>query len=161
MGKRITIQDIADSLGVSRNTVSKALNNTGVLADATRDRILQKAAELGYKQFSYYPPLASIPKPENTALFAVAADTIQHFIIGFFAAQAGQLLIKIPRQFTGFRACEIEAADTGVQPFQTVEDQTVNRVTGGKCQTAEDVIIILAERIGIIIRFIFLTENFQ
>lgn len=52
MGKRITIQDIADSLGVSRNTVSKAINNTGVLADATRDKILQKAAELGYKQFS-------------------------------------------------------------------------------------------------------------
>lgn len=44
MGKRITIQDIADSLGVSRNTVSKAINNTGVLADATRDKILQKVS---------------------------------------------------------------------------------------------------------------------
>ncbi|MEY8534807.1 LacI family DNA-binding transcriptional regulator [Blautia pseudococcoides] len=81
MGKRITIQDIADSLGVSRNTVSKALNNTGVLADATRDRILQKAAELGYKQFSYYPPLASIPKPENCeiALFTRSMPNSSHF----------------------------------------------------------------------------------
>lgn len=53
MAGRVTIQDIADALGVSRNTVSKAINNTGILADATRDKILQKAVEMGYKQFSY------------------------------------------------------------------------------------------------------------
>lgn len=53
MASRVTIQDIADALGLSRNTVSKAINNTGVLADATRDKILEKAAEMGYKQFSY------------------------------------------------------------------------------------------------------------
>ncbi|MCM1025004.1 MAG: LacI family DNA-binding transcriptional regulator [Roseburia sp.] len=53
MAERVTIQDIANALGVSRNTVSKAINNTGVLADATREKILQKAAEMGYKQFSY------------------------------------------------------------------------------------------------------------
>ena len=51
--KKVTIQDIADELGVSRNTVSKAINNTGSLAEATRERILQKAVEMGYKQFSY------------------------------------------------------------------------------------------------------------
>lgn len=51
--KKVTIQDIADALGVSRNTVSKAINNSDGLADATRERILQKAVEMGYKQFSY------------------------------------------------------------------------------------------------------------
>lgn len=53
MAAKVTIQDIADALGVSRNTVSKAINNTGILADATRERVLKKAAEMGYKQFSY------------------------------------------------------------------------------------------------------------
>jgi len=53
MASKVTIQDIADALGLSRNTVSKAINNTGVLADATRERILAKAVEMGYKQFSY------------------------------------------------------------------------------------------------------------
>lgn len=51
--KKVTIQDIADELGISRNTVSKAINNADGLAEATRDRILQKAIEMGYKQFSY------------------------------------------------------------------------------------------------------------
>ena len=51
--KKVTIQDIADELGVSRNTVSKAINNAEGLAEATRARILQKAIEMGYKQFSY------------------------------------------------------------------------------------------------------------
>lgn len=51
--KKVTIQDIADELGISRNTVSKAINNAEGLAEATRERILQKAVEMGYKQFSY------------------------------------------------------------------------------------------------------------
>ena len=50
---KVTIQDIADELGISRNTVSKAINNAAGLAEATRERILQKATEMGYKQFSY------------------------------------------------------------------------------------------------------------
>lgn len=53
MGNRVTIQDIADELGLSRNTVSKALNNSDGLAESTRAQILQKAMEMGYKQFAY------------------------------------------------------------------------------------------------------------
>ena len=63
--KKVTIQDIADALGISRNTVSKAINNSEGLADATRERILQKAVEMGYKQFSYVASLSGsgIPRP--------------------------------------------------------------------------------------------------
>ena len=57
MKKKVTIQDIADALGISRNTVSKAINNSDGLADATREKILQKAVEMGYKQFSYVQTL--------------------------------------------------------------------------------------------------------
>ena len=55
MATKVTIQDIANELQLSGNTVSKAINNTGVLADATREKILRKAAEMGYKQFAYLP----------------------------------------------------------------------------------------------------------
>ena len=50
-------------LQLSRSTVSKAINNTGVLADATREKILRKAAEMGYKQFAYLP----LFQPESAA----------------------------------------------------------------------------------------------
>lgn len=67
MRKRVTIQDIADALGISRNTVSKAINNSDGLADATRERILQKATEMGYKQFSYITMVAqNLEQYENT-----------------------------------------------------------------------------------------------
>lgn len=58
MSNKVTIQDIADALGLSRNTVSKAINNTGVLANSTKEKVLQKAIEMGYKQFSY---ISSLP----------------------------------------------------------------------------------------------------
>lgn len=64
MGNRVTIQDIADELGLSRNTVSKAINNTGVLAEATRQRVLAKAIEMGYKQFTYLD-MASLKKEND------------------------------------------------------------------------------------------------
>ncbi len=60
MKKRVTIQDIADALGISRNTVSKAINNSDGLADATREKILQKAVEMGYKQFSYVAAVTAV-----------------------------------------------------------------------------------------------------
>ena len=60
MKKKVTIQDIAEELGVSRNTVSKAINNGAGLADATREKILKKAVEMGYKQFSYYHTMSAV-----------------------------------------------------------------------------------------------------
>lgn len=62
MAGKVTIQDIANELQLSRNTVSKAINNTGTLADATREKILRKAAEMGYKQFAYLPLFQEEPK---------------------------------------------------------------------------------------------------
>ena len=66
MSTKVTIQDIADALGLSRNTVSKAINNTGVLAESTRQKVLEKALEMGYKQFSYANSVADIKNPSFT-----------------------------------------------------------------------------------------------
>lgn len=88
MANRVTIQDIADALGISRNTVSKAINNTGVLADATREKVLKKAMEMGYKQFSYVTiadankPALSISAPKGNseiALFTTSFLGNSHF----------------------------------------------------------------------------------
>ena len=91
--KKVTIQDIADELGISRNTVSKAINNSDGIAEATRDRILQKAMEMGYKQFSYVnaffrpDPLSSLLEIPNNkgeiALLTSAFLTQSHFASTF------------------------------------------------------------------------------
>lgn len=46
---RVTIQDIADALNLSRITVSKVLNNSPYVSAETRDMVLKKAQEMNYK----------------------------------------------------------------------------------------------------------------
>ena len=50
MKSGVTIQDIADALGLSRNTVSKVLNGKYVPA-RTRNAVLNAAIEMGYKSY--------------------------------------------------------------------------------------------------------------
>ena len=103
MADRVTIQDIADALGISRNTVSKAINNTGILADATRDKVLKKAMEMGYKQFSYItladstkPALAISPNGDaaEIALFTTSFLGNSHF--------SSTMLDKFQNELSGF-----------------------------------------------------------
>ena len=83
--RRVTIQDIADELGISRNTVSKAINNADGLAEATKEKILQKATDMGYKQFSYIKAYTSSTQKQNAqgkgeiALFCGGPITPTHF----------------------------------------------------------------------------------
>lgn len=50
MKKTVTIQDIANTLGMSRNTVSKALNGKHVPVK-TRNAVISAAIEMGYKGY--------------------------------------------------------------------------------------------------------------
>lgn len=50
MKKAVTIQDIADALGMSRNTVSKAINGKHVPVK-TRNAVISAAIEMGYKGY--------------------------------------------------------------------------------------------------------------
>ncbi|MDF2609503.1 MAG: hypothetical protein K0R92_977 [Lachnospiraceae bacterium] len=54
MPEKITIQDMADELGLSRNTVSKILNGKYTGPDETRERVIQKAIDLQYKGYGVY-----------------------------------------------------------------------------------------------------------
>ena len=81
MKKRITIQDIADALGLSRNTVSKAINNTGSISPETKELVFQKAAELGYKQFALLQAGKSesvVAANREIALFTRSVPSSQH-----------------------------------------------------------------------------------
>ena len=49
-----TIQDIADKIGVSKSTVSKALNDAPDISEALRKQILETAVALGYTKLRRY-----------------------------------------------------------------------------------------------------------
>lgn len=99
MSSKVTIQDIADALGISRNTVSKAINNTGILADTTREKVLKKAQEMGYKQFSYIN-IANTEKIANVASGTEDKHEIALLTGGFVANThfASTLLDKFQRE---------------------------------------------------------------
>ena len=46
--RRVTSFDVADHAGVSQSTVSRALSGSAVITEATRQRVLEAARELGY-----------------------------------------------------------------------------------------------------------------
>lgn len=89
--KRVTVQDIADALGLSRNTVSKAINNSDGLADKTREKILQKAIEMGYKQFSYITAFSGSNIPKSGS--APASTSVPPSPIGEIAVFTANLAL--------------------------------------------------------------------
>jgi LacI family transcriptional regulator len=83
MKRKVTVQDIADALNISRNTVSKAINGTGTVSKETKIKIFNKASELGYKQFSMLSQnitetITSQPNYE-IALFSHSVLNTSHF----------------------------------------------------------------------------------
>ena len=60
---KCTIQNIADHLGLSRNTVSKALKNSSEVSENTRNLVIKTASKLGYKNATFATPV--IPASET------------------------------------------------------------------------------------------------
>ncbi|TKH38586.1 LacI family transcriptional regulator [Paenibacillus polymyxa] len=78
--EKVTIQDIADALGISRNTASKAINGSDSIPVDTRNKVIKKAIELKYKQFAYVETDSIIPKNQgNIALFTCNLPNSSHF----------------------------------------------------------------------------------
>lgn len=48
LGKRVTIQDIADKMKISKSTVSKAISGATDISEETRESIMRCAVEMGY-----------------------------------------------------------------------------------------------------------------
>ena len=86
MKKAVSIKDIAAALGLSRNTVSKALNGQFV-SEKTRELVLRKASELNYKSINCeiirekkYRLLLLSGKPlANFNFFVPIVQSIQNF----------------------------------------------------------------------------------
>lgn len=94
-----TIQDIADKLGVSKGTVSKALNNAPDISETLRKTILDTAVEMGYQRLRR--------QKSNAKKFCIIIENMEYeqphqfgydFIIGFrqMAEPAGYVVDVVP-----------------------------------------------------------------
>ena len=78
--EKITLQDIADMAGVSRNTVSKILNGRYTGSDETKDRVLKLMVENNYKGLGQLS-LAEEKKEIKTVLLLSRGELAN---VGFF-----------------------------------------------------------------------------
>lgn len=135
MASKVTIQDIADALGVSRNTVSKAINNTGVLAASTRDRVLKKAQEMGYKQFSYIN-ISEISNPSPVSDTVIRRD-IALFLGNFVDNShfASPMLDKFQRELgqLGYSLTMYRVIDDEIRGLQLPAAFQTERTAGIAC----------------------------
>ncbi|OKP82750.1 LacI family transcriptional regulator [Paenibacillus helianthi] len=66
MAKKVTMQKIADHLGVSKFVVSKSLSGKGGVNETTRERVIQAASQLGYfTQKNAYVQNVKRPSPAS------------------------------------------------------------------------------------------------
>ncbi|SDT57140.1 LacI family DNA-binding transcriptional regulator [Jiangella sp. DSM 45060] len=65
---RITIEDVAAAAGVSRQTVTRAMNGLPEISARTRDHVLRTAAELGYRPSRFASNLAARRKARSVGL---------------------------------------------------------------------------------------------
>jgi LacI family transcriptional regulator len=76
MAHRITINDVASAAGVSRQTVSRALNDKGEIDAGTKQRVLDAARELGYRPSRFARGLV---RQDSTTIGLVIPDLLNPF----------------------------------------------------------------------------------
>ena len=89
--KRVTMQDIANACGLSRNTVSKVFNGRGAVPSATRALILQKASELGYGLPAEEKPVSPRQSAGSIALLTSNMPVDYHFGTFFVTSFTDQI----------------------------------------------------------------------
>ncbi|MFF7446661.1 MULTISPECIES: substrate-binding domain-containing protein [unclassified Streptomyces] len=74
--RRVTIDDVARAAGVSRQTVSRALNDKGEIDATTKQRVLDLARELGYRPSRFARGLV---RQDSTSVGLVIPDLLNPF----------------------------------------------------------------------------------
>ncbi len=103
---RITLEDIAKKIGISRTTIYKVINNKGIVTEKTRREVLQALHE-----YNYHP---------NKAARNLAMGKEFHIgFIGFRSSRSSQFIDKIQ---AGVRAAAADLHDYGVHIEEEIFD---------------------------------------
>ncbi|ARI76286.1 LacI family DNA-binding transcriptional regulator [Halobacillus mangrovi] len=94
MGKRVTMQDIADRLNLSKNSVSQALSGKQGVSEETRQLILKTADKMGYHYSRSNAPVKS--ETSLTGNIALIASEFAFSMKSFF----GEIYLSVEEEVT-------------------------------------------------------------
>lgn len=132
MARPVTLRMIAERLGVSIQTVSNVLQNTGRVAPATAEKVRQMAEEMGY-----------VPNAGAQALRGKSTGTLS-FLLG------DPVLTSTPSAYLGFLIPLVASAirETGYRPsIQFVDDTDIDAALLPARQGLVDGVLLFANRI--------------
>ncbi|WP_406944912.1 LacI family DNA-binding transcriptional regulator [Halobacillus sp. SY10] len=94
MGKKVTMQDIANELNISKNSVSQALSGKPGVSESTRQLVLKKAKEIGYQ---YTPANGGTDHDsKRTGNIALIASEFAFSMKSFF----GEIYLSVEEEVT-------------------------------------------------------------
>ena len=96
----VTMKDVAAELGVSVTTISKVLNNHADIGEATRQRVLAKVEELGYRRNAVARSLTI----RRTHTLGVIVSDLMH---SFFVEVVSAIEETLGRQGYGLLLCNL------------------------------------------------------
>lgn len=129
--RRVTIHDVARSAGVSRQTVSRALNDKAEIDGSTKQRVLDAARALGYRPSRFARGLV---RPDTTTIGLVVPDLLNPF---FTEVASGALEAARAR---GRHVVVYDTTDDPAQELATLEviGSQVDAVVGYFTRPEED-----------------------
>jgi LacI family transcriptional regulator, galactose operon repressor len=129
--RRVTIHDVARSAGVSRQTVSRALNDKAEIDGSTKQRVLDAARELGYRPSRFARGLV---RPDTTTIGLVVPDLLNPF---FTEVASGALAAARSR---GWHVVVYDTAGDAEQELATLRviGSQVDAVVGYFSRSEED-----------------------
>lgn len=142
MNNSVTIQDIADALSLSRNTVSKALNGKHV-PPKTREAVLNAAIEMGYRGYGL---AAANTVPAGPTQFILLSSQLLtnsnyhvHVLRGIEDSLAGrgidliQFCVTSPESFERFMKYLSKASIEGIICIEFFEPTYISRLLKSGC----------------------------
>ena len=122
MKQRITIGDVARVAGVSKQTVSRAINDKGEISASTKERIMQVVGELGYRPNR----LARAMSTKNTFMVGLVVPDITN---PFFPEVARGVQDAALARDYNVLMCNTDAEpDTEIQTLEMLTSQGVDGI---------------------------------
>jgi LacI family transcriptional regulator len=149
--KRVTIKSIAEEMGISFSTISKALNNNECIKEETRRAVLDKAYEMGYSPNM----LARGLKNKQTKTIGVIFNDVENTVlthifktISIEMAKYGHMTFICDAQFDEkIEQASILSLLSRMPDFLILSPTTANRDNICLCRDIWNRVILLGDRI--------------